>query len=281
MRKFRFRLLVGALRHPMRRLSPVTTVIACIALFVALTGTATAGAVALITGKQIKNGTIGLVDLSAKTKSALKGNRGTAGRAGLPGPAGPQGSHGAKGDPGSKGDKGDKGDSTLLRLSGEFEGTNASVATSLDGVQFGPYPDGGAWGGSVCYSGANDLELGDITQLHYFAMYSTANDTTVGVPYLRIFLAGGHDVIFSPNTQPTPDVEEDVFHVWNVVTGTVRYDDDPGNGPDSPWAVVRAAHATEDIESICVSAGFSAGVPLAAILRTLGVNGEEFTFGAK
>ena len=112
-------------------------------------------------------------------------------------------------------------------------------------------------------------------------MYSTANDTTVGVPYLRIFLAGGHDVIFSPNTQPTPDVEEDVFHDWNVVTGTVRYDDDPGNVPDSPWAVVQAAHATEDIESICVSAGFSAGVPLAAILRTLGVNGEEFKFGLR
>ena len=126
MRKFRFRLVVGALRHPMRRLSPVTTVIACIALFVALTGTATAGAVVLITGKQIKNGSIGLVDLSADTKSALKGNRGPAGRAGLPGPAGPQGSQGAKGDPGSKGDKGDKGDK------GNKGDTGPSVAT------FGP-----------------------------------------------------------------------------------------------------------------------------------------------
>jgi hypothetical protein len=147
-------------------------------------------------------------------------------------------------------------------------------------VQFGPYPDGSQWGGSVCYGGFNGNELGDIDQLHYVAKYSTANDTTAGVPYLRIFLAGGHDVIFSPNTQPTPDVGEDVFHDWNVVTGTVRYDDDPGNGPDSPWAVVQAAHATEDVESICITAGFSAGVPLAAILGTLGVNGEEFTFGA-
>ena len=66
--------------------SPATTVIACIALFVALTGTATAGAVALITGKQIKNGSIGLVDLSANTKSALQAEvAGPAGRAGLPG----------------------------------------------------------------------------------------------------------------------------------------------------------------------------------------------------
>lgn len=253
-----------------------------------LVSAASATAAFVVTSANIKNGTIQTVDISAKAKQALKGNRGPrgvrgpVGPAGAVGPVGPQGVQGSQGPKGDKGEKGDKGDS-LLRLSGEFEGTNASVATSLDGVQFGPYPNGGEWGGSVCYSGAkaNDLELGDISQLHYVAMYSTANDTTVGVPYLRIFLVGGHDVIFSPNTQPTPDVEEDVFHDWNVVTGTVRYDDDPGNGPDSPWAVVQAAHATEDIESICVSAGFSAGVPLAAILRTLGVNGEEFTFGAE
>jgi hypothetical protein len=274
-------MLFKSLRHLQRHF------VAYLALFVALGGTSFAAANALVPRNSV--GTAQVINGSLLKKDFKKGQlprgprgvRGPAGPAGAAGPAGPAGAQGPKGDKGDKGEKGDKGDSTLLRLSGEFEGTNASVATSLDGVQFGPYPNGGEWGGSVCYSGANDLELGDITQLHYVAMYSTANDTTVGVPYLRIFLAGGHDVIFSPNTQPTPDVEEDVFHDWNVVTGTVRYDDDPGNGPDSPWAVVQAAHATEDIESICVSAGFSAGVPLAAILRTLGVNGDEFTFGAE
>ena len=70
---------------------------------------------------------------------------GETGATGPAGPAGPAGSNGPKGD---KGDKGDPAP-TLLRLTGDFSGTNASVATSLDGVQFGPYPNGGQWGGSV------------------------------------------------------------------------------------------------------------------------------------
>jgi hypothetical protein len=35
------------------------------------------------------------------------------------------------------------------QLSGNFQGTNPSVASTNDGVQFGPYADGGATGGSL------------------------------------------------------------------------------------------------------------------------------------
>jgi hypothetical protein len=89
----------------MRRFSPAM-VIASIALFVALVGTAAAGSVALITGAQIKNGSIGLADLSKKTKRSLKGQRGARGvrgvtgapgANGLPGPAGPAGPQGPPG----------------------------------------------------------------------------------------------------------------------------------------------------------------------------------------
>lgn len=52
---------------------------------------ATAASNGLITGKQIKNGSIGLVDLSAGAKSALKGQRGPAGPPGATGVAGPAG----------------------------------------------------------------------------------------------------------------------------------------------------------------------------------------------
>ena len=68
---------------------------------------ATAGAASLITGKQIKDGTIQLKDLSASAKKALRGT---------PGPRGPQGETGAQGQPGPQGStgpagaKGDKGD---------------------------------------------------------------------------------------------------------------------------------------------------------------------------
>ena len=51
----------------------------------------------MVTSKNIKNGTIQTVDLNAKTKQALKGNRGLRGIAGTPGPAGPQGIQGPPG----------------------------------------------------------------------------------------------------------------------------------------------------------------------------------------
>jgi hypothetical protein len=75
-----------------KRISPATIIVLVAALFVVLTGTATAAK--LITGAQIKNGSIGLVDLSAKAKKALRGQRG---------PAGPQGPAGAQGVPGPAG----------------------------------------------------------------------------------------------------------------------------------------------------------------------------------
>ena len=62
----------------------------------------------------------------------------------------------------------------------------------------------------------------------------------------------------------------------------LRYDDDACDGvaPDQQsWATVQAAHAGQTITGIYVTTGFAGGAPLAAILRTLKVNGEEFKFG--
>jgi hypothetical protein len=78
------------------RFTPAT-VLAAAALFVALAGTATATTSALITGAQIKDGTIGVRDLSKKARQALRGPRGPRGLTGLegspgvPGPVGPVG----------------------------------------------------------------------------------------------------------------------------------------------------------------------------------------------
>ena len=220
----------------------------------------------------------------------IRGPRGlrgvsSVGRQGPAGPAGPAGAQGSQGAQGPKGDKGDK--ATLQRLTGDFSGTNATVATSLDGVQFGPYPDGGAWGGSVLYTGANGLTLGDINQLSYVIEHSSGNDSPIAAPYLRIFLEDdahvAHDVIFDPTTCATVVPPEDQFNTFEVTTGDVRYDDDSCDGvpPDQqPWATVKAAHGTEVISGITVTAGFAGGIPLAAILRSLSVNGHAFTFGS-
>ena len=210
------------------------------------------------------------------------GRQGPAGPAGPAGAQGPQGVQGIQGAQGPKGDKGDK--ATLQRLTGDFSGTNATVATSLDGVQFGPYPDGSTWGGSVLYTGANGLTLGDINQLSYVIEHSSQNDSPIAAPYLRIFLVGDtHDVIFDPTKCATVVPPEDQFNTFEVTTGDVRYDDDSCDGvpPDQqPWATVKAAHGTEVISGIYVTAGFAGGIPLAAILRSLSVNGQAFTFGS-
>jgi hypothetical protein len=65
---------------------------AIIAAIVATLVSATSATAAfIVTSKNIKNGTIQLVDISGKAKRALKGQRGPAGPEGLTGPAGPAG----------------------------------------------------------------------------------------------------------------------------------------------------------------------------------------------
>ena len=67
-----------------------SAIIAAIVAAVISSAAATA-ATGLITGAQIKNGSIGVVDLSAAAKRALKGQRGPAGPPGATGVAGPRG----------------------------------------------------------------------------------------------------------------------------------------------------------------------------------------------
>jgi len=68
-------------------------VIAAVALVVAMGGSAAAAS--FITSKQIKNGTIQLVDISKKARTKLRGARGPAGRPGEQGPKGDTGEKGA------------------------------------------------------------------------------------------------------------------------------------------------------------------------------------------
>jgi hypothetical protein len=90
------------------RVSPAM-VVAMLALFVALTGTAVATTSALITGKQIKNGSITGLDIKNKSvtgtdiKGRLRGATGARGPQGAAGPQGPQGPHGAQGIQGPAG----------------------------------------------------------------------------------------------------------------------------------------------------------------------------------
>jgi Collagen triple helix repeat (20 copies) len=96
------------------RVSPAL-VVAMLALFVALTGTAVATTSALITGKQIKNSSITGLDVKNKSltpkdfRGSVRGARGLPGASGAQGPTGPSGPQGAQGPTGSPGPAGATG----------------------------------------------------------------------------------------------------------------------------------------------------------------------------
>jgi hypothetical protein len=96
------------------RVSPAM-VVAMLALFVALTGSAVATTSVLVTGKQIKNNSITGVDVKNRSLTArdfrgsLRGPKGVAGPIGPVGPAGPGGPQGPQGPQGPHGPEGPQG----------------------------------------------------------------------------------------------------------------------------------------------------------------------------
>jgi Collagen triple helix repeat (20 copies) len=74
-----------------------------------IASTTAAAATIVVTSKNIKDGTIQPVDLSAKAKRALKGNRGSVGPQGAPGAQGPPGVPGPAGRAGPAGPEGPEG----------------------------------------------------------------------------------------------------------------------------------------------------------------------------
>jgi hypothetical protein len=246
---------------------------------------AATGAVAdqLINSSDIKNGTIKKKDLSKKVKAALNDTA-----PGAPGTPGQDGANGAPGQDGANGAPGEDAQTPVDALPGQgFGVSNSSVSLTPDGVEFGPYADGGADGGSLRFDGLNGQPLSAIQSLVYVGRYTSVGDTGgVGVPYLRVFLDGDtHDAIFSPNTQPPdPDVAEGPFHTWVATSGLWRYDDDAGSGGQygvngAPFATVVGDHGTETISGIYITTGFTAGTNLSALVRSLEVNGDTFNFG--
>jgi hypothetical protein len=131
-----------------------------LALFAALSGSAIAAG--LVTTNQIKNGTIRLIDLHPKTKSALKGQRGLRGPAGASGvagaqgpagPAGPVGPRGAQGAQGPVGPQGPKGDTGATGAAGP-KGDKGDQGDKGDTGDAGPLVPGNF--GPLSYTGQED-----------------------------------------------------------------------------------------------------------------------------
>jgi hypothetical protein len=247
----------------------------------------------ITSSSQIKDGSIAARDLSAHARKVLKGQKGDTGATGAKGDSGARGPQGPKGDsapaaspiPGPKGDPGRDGTlpagfttSASATVSNGIV-TVTPVALTTAGFAFGPYTDGGSAGGSVIYDGAYGKKLGDLAALTFTAKYSTDDDTEIGVPYLRVYFTDGSHLIFSPNTQPNKATTEDTLHTWNVRTGTVRINDDAGEGPDMPFVDAASTQlASKTISVVKVSAGFSAGQNVRVTLTALKVGDKTFNF---
>lgn len=226
-------------------------------------------------GKDGSNGTNG-----------AKGDTGTAGAQGAKGDAGAKGEQGVQGVPGPTGATGPQGapgaDGHDAGLPAGFAVTNKSVSLTKSGVDFGPYSDGGAAGGSLYFDGFNGQKLSDLTELAYTVRHTTSDGSAIAVPYLRVFLNGDTtDVVLDPTECATKVPAEDTDNTFSTADTTVRYDDD-ACGADAhqvSFADAVAAHGDDVISGIYVTAGFAGGADLHAVLTGLSVNGQAFTFG--
>lgn len=172
----------------------------------------------------------------------------------------------------------------VFALDAPWAPTNPSVVVTPDGVQFGPYADGGAAGGSVRYHGLDGQPLGVVENLAYFARYTFDSGVDGGAPYCRVWVndpdGTEHSVAHTPVTEPYAGLGAGPFQEIVATSGLWRYDDDgASSGFGVPLADLQAQYADHVISSITISVGYTGGTNLAALLRWWQINGNHLVFG--
>jgi hypothetical protein len=269
--------------------------VAIAALAVGATG-AVAGS--LITGKDIKNGSVKMKDLSKKVRAQLEGGpvaNGQDGKDGADGQNGPAGADGVDGVDGLDAvtkvaslTADTTGDGVTPPAWGERVSNGCGSATgdadvTGDTLRFTLPDAAGNDAVGANFNGFNGLTLADLSKIVYHAKYEqTGADQHGGTPYFRIFTEDfAHAIIFSPNTQPG-GVDEGEWQKFDVVNGTVRYDDDGGNSPDISWEQLIDGHGTDEIAQIRIQAGCAGGYSAQTVAQaddlTVVANGQKTTF---
>lgn len=255
-------------------------VVAVVALIVSLSGTAVAAklitgkqiAKGTITGKNIKNGSVTMSDISEKTKAKLRSK------------AGPAGPAGANGTNGINGTNGLDGASTVVSVTAPnsiFEEKRNAHITASGALLEAGHGDNSILGDAVVFRGFDGMKLKDLARFGYTASYH--HNSGVGgiwgadngdAPYMLLLIDNGgdqvidHDIAFTPSTQPgacyggggpsSPQcTSSDRMIHYDVEKSNVRYDDDPGSGPDYPWDKIISDHPDDVIYGIRVQAGNS------------------------
>jgi hypothetical protein len=182
-----------------------------------------------------------------------------------------------------------QGDTDVPSLTGPWSVTNPSVKQVDEGVQFGPYADGGAAGGTLLYTGGNDLKLSEVGNFSFTFSYNQRENWSGAVPYGRIWLdtnengvwdrAADEAIMFDPSRGGAfGTLSQGIDHSFGTSDNSVRFNDDSGNGGQRTWDEVVAAHGDEDVVMVGVSAGFTGSTNVSAMLKKLTFNGETFSF---
>ena len=179
-------------------------------------------------------------------------------------------------------------DTDIPSLTGAWSVTNPTVKQGDEGVQFGPYADGGAAGGTLLYTGGNRLKLSEVGNFSFTFSYNQRENWSGAVPYGRIWLdtnkngdwdSADEAVMFDPSKGGAfGTLSQGIDHSFGTSDNSVRFDDDSGIGGQRKWDDVVAAHGDEDVVMVGVSAGFTGSTNVSALLKKLTFNGETFSF---
>ena len=182
-------------------------------------------------------------------------------------------------------------DTDVPSLAGAWSVTNPSVKQVDEGVQFGPYADGGTAGGTLLYAGANGLKLSEVGNFSFTFSYNQRENWSGAVPYGRIWLdtnengvwdAGADKAImFDPSKGGAfGTLSQGIDHSFGTSDNSVRIDDDSGTSDQRKWDEVAAAHSDEKVIMVGVTAGFTGSTNVSAMLKKLTFNGETFSFAS-
>jgi hypothetical protein len=266
-----------------------TVIVASAAAFLIAGGVATA--TTLITGKNVKNGSLTAADIK---KSSIFLNRlspgtramivkaGQKGDSGAQGPIGPVGANGKDGKDGKDGVPGTDGKDATIQVSTlssdpastDFYARSAADCTTADpghplvniaaapeattgseALKLGPFADGTAYG-EVRTAKFDGIKLKNIQQLRYAARYDGGGGPGAA-PYVFLNTSAGL-VSFTPADNTTPEGDaptEGRWQTWDVRNGKVSYDDTGGGSPMT-WSELIATHGEETIESTENGGGF-------------------------
>lgn len=178
------------------------TAVIC-ALIIAIGAASSAGAAKLITGGQIKNGSIRLVDLSRSARRALRGRAGPAGQRGAAGPAGAQGPAGAAGPAGPSGVSSSEevaGSRVAMAATGDPAANNVQSSTAT--CPAGTVVVGGGWESGV----RTFIGVARMSGNGYFVIGINTSTLTADLTAKAICARGGGAVAAAASRRSSVDI---------------------------------------------------------------------------